>query len=549
MPGPPSKRNLFLRRIIFQLSLMQEVAAPVNLINLPLRAVQVHTYHLCEMLSGVMLCLMAVFSPWAFGSTEPWSIWTLNVAGFVLGILLLIKIGLRKMAGFRSSPILQTKPGPRCYQELFRPFHWPAERLLGFCTLGFTLLSLIAAVNARATYRPVSGAFAYHRFVKWLPASFDSERTWQTFWTYLALFLSFWAACDWLRGFRTFTQGSPVRPTGRAPALAPRLKTLLWTLSLSGGVLACEGLIQRALGVPRLLFTVLPTVNQEASQQFASFAYRSNAAQYFNLLWPVSLGFWWATSRSRQTGPLSRNLLLFCTLLMAACPVLSTARAATLVDAGMFIGVTIVLILLGRRGRGDGQVLRTPLIQWVLCSSLVLALGLASNWKQLGPRFRSMGADLQERQQLYDTGERILHDYPLFGTGPGTFERVFQLYRGSPEAYWPAQLHNDWLEIRITLGWCGAVLLVVAFVLIVSGSFLSGAVSSDPSFYSLVIISLLGCLVQARWDFPLQVYSISFLFVLSSAILSSTGLNLPAEKRNDHLGDRRRRTAVSAIGA
>ena len=33
---------------------------------------------------------------------------------------------------------------------------------------------------------------------------------------------------------------------------------------------------------------------------------------------------------------------------------------------------------------------------------------------------------------------------------PGTFEPVFQLYRGSQDEYWPAQLHNDWLETRIT---------------------------------------------------------------------------------------------------
>ena len=46
-------------------------------------------------------------------------------------------------------------------------------------------------------------------------------------------------------------------------------------------------------------------------------------------------------------------------------------------------------------------------------------------------------------------------DYPLFGTGPGTFGTVFQLYLISSATYWPEQLHNDWLETRITFGWLG----------------------------------------------------------------------------------------------
>ena len=32
--------------------------------------------------------------------------------------------------------------------------------------------------------------------------------------------------------------------------------------------------------------------------QFGPYAYRANASQYFNLLWPVCLGFWWTLNRS-----------------------------------------------------------------------------------------------------------------------------------------------------------------------------------------------------------------------------------------------------------
>src|SRR5262249_38928741 len=53
-------------------------------------------------------------------------------------------------------------------------------------------------------------------------------------------------------------------------------------------------------------------------------------------------------------------------------------------------------------------------------------------------------------REMYARARPMAADYPLFGTGPGSFVTVFQLYRRSYETYWPAQLHNDWLETRIT---------------------------------------------------------------------------------------------------
>jgi hypothetical protein len=35
---------------------------------------QVLAYRACDQLSGWLICFMVVFSPWAFGTTQPWSI-------------------------------------------------------------------------------------------------------------------------------------------------------------------------------------------------------------------------------------------------------------------------------------------------------------------------------------------------------------------------------------------------------------------------------------------------------------------------------------------
>ena len=67
-----------------------------------LRAADVQLYRICDDLSGMLIFPMLVFSPWAFGTTQPWSIWTMNMAGYALGILLLVKLFIRGAKGYTA---------------------------------------------------------------------------------------------------------------------------------------------------------------------------------------------------------------------------------------------------------------------------------------------------------------------------------------------------------------------------------------------------------------------------------------------------------------
>jgi len=47
---------------------------------LTLRVADVQLHRICDDQSGVLILPMVIFSPWAFGTTQPRSIWTMNVA-------------------------------------------------------------------------------------------------------------------------------------------------------------------------------------------------------------------------------------------------------------------------------------------------------------------------------------------------------------------------------------------------------------------------------------------------------------------------------------
>jgi O-antigen ligase len=120
---------------------------------------------------------------------------------------------------------------------------------------------------------------------------------------------------------------------------------------------------------------------------------------------------------------------------------------------------------------------------------------------------------------MYEIARPMAEDYPFFGTGPGTFETVFQLYRTTTDTYWPAQLHNDWLETRITFGWLGSGLIALAFGAVLLRWFARGGIHGGRRFLILIWLGMAGCLVHARYDFPFQIHSIVFLFLVLCAIL------------------------------
>ncbi len=545
----------------------------------PLRARDVQLYRACEDLTEPLIYLMVVFSPWAFGTTQPWSIWLMNAAGYLLGLLLAAKLAIRWLKGYRpprwddkettglrdhetTRPQDHRTTGPRDHGTARPQDHatspwsvvsspwsvvrglwsvvcgqWSRSpgsgRLIAFLaglTAAILAYCLIGAVNARATYHRDELSFAYHPCLQWLPHSLDSGRTWLAFWTYLGLACSFWAIRDWLLGKsdgEERVQHRHPQPGGHSsgPLLPARLRRLLWVLAVSGGLLGAEGIAQRLEGSGRLLFLAKPRVNPGADSQFGPYAYRANASQYFNLLWPVCLGFWWTLNRSFASRGAAHHLLLFFSAIMAACPIISTSRGGALVTVGIIVLAAFFLLathfLLAAHRQRDRRTRRMTLACLALFFSGALALGFALGWKTLKPRMDHISEDVLVRLQMYDLARPMAEEYPLFGTGPGTFETVFQLYRYSTGTYWPAQLHNDWLETRITFGGLGSALIALAFVAAVLRWFARGGIHGGRRFTILIWLALAGCLVHARYDFPFQIHSIVLLFLVLCAILST----------------------------
>jgi O-antigen ligase len=350
------------------------------------------------------------------------------------------------------------------------------------------------------------------------------------FWNYLALACVFWAVHDWLLG-KTAGEDRAQRRTDSArgesrPELLPaRLRGLLWVLCLNGALLGAEGIAQRLSGSGKLLWLIEPRVNKDGLSQFGPYAYRSNAAQYFNLLWPVCLGFWWTLHRTGGFKRWVHHLLLPAGAIMAACPIIATTRGGAMVAGGL-IFLAAGFLLLGPvylPARPRHSALTAVLTFGVLGIFFVtaLTLGYQLGWDALAGRMTELESGYELREAMYVTARTMAQEHPWWGTGPGTFNQMFQFYRSSPDEYWPAQLHNDWLETRITFGGVGSALIASALLLVLARWFLAGGIHGGRRLVGLVWLALAGALMHARFDFPFQIYSIVLLFLVLCAVLFS----------------------------
>ena len=492
--------------------------------SLPLRAGDIAAYVGCDTLTEGLIYLMVVFSPWAFGSSQPWAVWVMNVGAYALGAMLALKLAIRWGKGYRPARWGAGDIGRRKMEDEGRATdygtRWPM--VLAVLTVAILAYCLVSALNASATCDPATGTFKYHPHLIWLPHSFDSSRTWFAFWSYLGLACSFWSIRDWLLG-KSAAEAHPRRDTtgrgGEAERALPpaRLRRLFWVLAINGGLLGVEAIVQRLEGSGKLLFLVKPAIHKTAATQFGPYAYYANASQYFNLLWPACLGFWWMLDRSR------RHLVLACAAIMAACPIISTSRGGALISVGMLClaagFLAIAPFWFASPPQENSRARKMTAGALAVFFVLALALGFSLGWRALRPRMAQLREGYQNREQDYELARPIAEDYPVFGIGPGAFESVSQLYRPTTDVNWFEQLHNDWLETRITFGLVGSTLIALALGTVVLRWFAPGGIQGGRRFVGLMWLGLGGCLLHARFDFPFQVHSIVFLFLVLCAVL------------------------------
>ena len=464
---------------------------------------------------GWVVLSIAVLAPWMLGATTRGTIWALNGLGFLSGGLWIAQRVIRSRASEGRQP-------PVAYSGA----QWPMVFVWG---LVITLLSyvLCSALNPKAslqyTFTPgypfASGVeIDYLESIEWLPQSHDRDRTLRAFWKYLAIVLTFAAARAWLMGpsrrERRSGDGTPRFP-------GDRMQWMLWTLAINAAAVSLVGILQRLDGTQKLLWTFANHLNG-GDGAFGPFPYRSSGAQYLNLVWPVTLGFWWVLRRrnvarrtaAHRSGGDPHVLLLVLAALNAAGVVVANSRGGFLVMVGLLVAVFGLMMLWSKRQAGFK-------VGLVVAIVAVMGVGGWLGGEAMMARFRSEDiGSMSGRKLIYEDAARMAEDFAVFGSGAETFAPLYYFYRKKDPA-WNAYVHDDYLETRITFGTVGFVVILLIFLAVWLVPFFGNGIPAPPEFFLLIGLAMVGILAHAKFDLPFQTYSIHSQFVLLCAVLTT----------------------------
>ena len=223
-------------------------------------------------------------------------------------------------------------------------------------------------------------------------------------------------------------------------------------------------------------------------------------------------------------------LSAFVSILGLTAFVLAMSRGGFL---ALFGAAAIALLVLALRRR-----IRPGMVALALIP-VVAALGLAA-WIDLEGLTERYGTltDVQEERSFttrLDFSKRALtmaSDFPVLGSGFGSFREAHYLYSPGTSNQELARAHNDYAQLAAECGFLGLLAMLWALWVVVRRGVGTGLLSRrNVAPYTLqgAAIGVIALLLHSFVDFNLQIYSNSLLFVFLVALLMRAAADREAE--------------------
>lgn len=289
---------------------------------------------------------------------------------------------------------------------------------------------------------------------------------------------------------------------------------LLGAISVIGAAMSVFAIFCKMQGGIIVPFTKTPS-----ETFFGTFVYHGHAAAFLNLCWPAALALVMLSQRGER--PFIRILGVNAFLLIFLGLFVNTSKFGHL---SALPSLAVALLLMRRAVPSNLQGL--PLGVKLVLSGVVLATAVFLMVPILAPAIGRWNEVIQKgfgnRPVLFSVATGIIRQYPVWGTGPGTFSLVVPYFTVSLDATYRGKLthaHQDYLQTMVEWGVIGFGL----WLAIVAGGFLRGVRTclrhpmELSTITSLVALAILGthCLL----DFPLQIGSLRLYAASHLALL------------------------------
>jgi O-antigen ligase len=228
---------------------------------------------------------------------------------------------------------------------------------------------------------------------------------------------------------------------------------------------------------------------------------------------------------------LAVNLLLsFSILGMSLAVIFSKSRSGVFVLVFTFILMfEFTVFYFGKQGQQKKWVTKFLKIMFITIIIISLYIGIGATLE----RFALNKVLKADRVPVWNFTLKIISDFPLVGSGLGTYASVFLAYdnRGRLSIY--SHAHNDYLEYLSDLGIIGLLLLLGAVLFIIIKAFSVWRTRGHPEVKGLAlggIVAVINILIHSITDFNLQIPANMLLFTV---ILSLTIVVVFYKKRSE----------------
>jgi O-antigen ligase len=252
-----------------------------------------------------------------------------------------------------------------------------------------------------------------------------------------------------------------------------------------------------------------------------TFLNRNYFAGYLLMVIPLSVGFLFSREaarinrfrgwRERLVSFDGKTLLIgFCVIVMILGLLFSASRMGI---ASLLLSFTLLSLLF-----------RNPSTEHKFSKTSILILGLALLWAawigldSVISRFLTSSEDFKGRWVFWVNTFQIIKDFPIFGSGLGTFAWVFPMYRSFHLIGVATHAENDYLQLASEVGMVGIGLLLILFLFLFYKS-ISGirSLSHRESGRYIGIGGLVGILAlmfHSIVERNIQVPSNAFLYIM-----------------------------------
>jgi O-antigen ligase len=455
----------------------------------------------CDKVILSITLFLILFAPLAFGAVENWALLVLRVS-----VLLMLGAWGVRLALQRRRTVIRP------------PF-------VGALLLFFLLVSF------QLTPFPASWRGLSHT-----PNSFSTDSRQTLGWKPLTLFPQ--ATLEGLAGLFTYSAFGLVLINNLRNK--SKITPILNALIVLGSFEALYGVIEYWSGHQHIFWYPKVFYRGEATGTYIN---HNHFAGLLELILPLAVGAFFVHSdqqreQSKPSAPSSSGALLHPNqfkpiALIAAITIMSVALVLSKSRAGMISSaISLVFLACFLRKKIARLRVHAPLLAILLVGIVILKF----NWDVI-ERFSWSPYEARIRVGVWKDGARIVSDYPLLGSGLGTFKHVIPYYRsrvdfvkvpgGSQPAAW-FHAHNDYLQLLIECGIVGFALITGWFAATARWllmSFRHFQSSSDAILGYSLLSGMLALLLHGFIDFNFHIPANALLFcvLLSLSIILARG--------------------------